>query len=102
MNRVTANGVRVAAPGGRCPPVIEPLAGHSKQEASPALAVQKGVKFGPGLFGPSNSSFAMPTIQAFRGLRYDLGHIGSLSDVVTPPYDVISPEFQEELYKKHP
>ena len=44
----------------------------------------------------------MPTIQAFRGLRYDLGHVGSLSDVVTPPYDVISPEFQDELYKRHP
>ncbi len=44
----------------------------------------------------------MPTIQAFRGLRYDLGHVGSLSDVVTPPYDVISPVFQDELYKKHP
>jgi len=44
----------------------------------------------------------MPTIQAFRGLRYDLGHVGSLSDVVTPPYDVIGPEFQDELYKKHP
>ena len=44
----------------------------------------------------------MPTIQAFRGLRYDLGHVGSLSEVVTPPYDVISPAFQDELYKKHP
>src|SRR3954468_8992705 len=44
----------------------------------------------------------MPQIQAFRGLRYGLGHVGSLSDVVTPPYDVISPEFQEELYKRHP
>lgn len=31
-----------------------------------------------------------------------MGHVGSLSDVVTPPYDVISPEFQDELYKKHP
>ena len=44
----------------------------------------------------------MPTIQAFRGLRYNLGHVGSLSDVVTPPYDVIGPELQDELYKKHP
>lgn len=44
----------------------------------------------------------MPTIQPFRGLRYNLGHVGSLSDVVTPPYDVISPQFQDELYKKHP
>jgi len=44
----------------------------------------------------------MPEIQAFRGLRYDLGHVGSLSDVVAPPYDVISPGFQDELYQKHP
>lgn len=44
----------------------------------------------------------MPELQAFRGLRYDLGHVGSLSNVVCPPYDVISPEFQDQLYKKHP
>ena len=44
----------------------------------------------------------MPDISPFRGVRYDLGHVGSLSDVVCPPYDVISPEFQEQLYKKHP
>lgn len=44
----------------------------------------------------------MPQIQAIRGLRYDLGHVGSLSDVVAPPYDVIGPELQDELYKKHP
>ncbi len=44
----------------------------------------------------------MPTIEAFRGLRYDLGHVGSLSDVVAPPYDVIGPELQDELYKRHP
>ena len=43
----------------------------------------------------------MPEIQAFRGIRYDLGHVGSLSDVVAPPYDVIGPELQETLYKKH-
>ena len=44
----------------------------------------------------------MPEIQAFRGIRYDLGHVGSLSDVVAPPYDVIGPELQTDLYKKHP
>lgn len=44
----------------------------------------------------------MPRIAAFRGLRYDLGHVGSLSDVVAPPYDVIGPELQDELYKRHP
>src|SRR5687768_10968660 len=44
----------------------------------------------------------MPEIHAFRGVRYDLGHVGSLSDVIAPPYDVIGPELQDELYKKHP
>jgi len=44
----------------------------------------------------------MPEIAAFRGLRYDLGHVGSLSDVVAPPYDVIGPDLQETLYKQHP
>ena len=44
----------------------------------------------------------MPYIQALRGLRYDLGHVGSLSDVIAPPYDVIDPALQDELYKKHP
>ncbi|HEY4308029.1 MAG TPA: DUF1015 domain-containing protein [Pirellulales bacterium] len=44
----------------------------------------------------------MPEIQAFRGLRYDLGHVGSLSDVIAPPYDVIGPQLQEQLYKNHP
>jgi uncharacterized protein (DUF1015 family) len=44
----------------------------------------------------------MPAIQAFRAIRYDLGHVGSLSDVTAPPYDVISPDEQAALYKKHP
>jgi len=44
----------------------------------------------------------MPEIQAFRGIRYNLGHVGSLSEVVAPPYDVIGPDLQEQLYKKHP
>ena len=44
----------------------------------------------------------MPEIQPFNGLRYDSGHVGSLSDVVAPPYDVIGPELQTQLYKQHP
>lgn len=47
-------------------------------------------------------AITMAQISAFRGIRYDLGHVGSLSDVTAPPYDVINPEFQDELYKKHP
>ncbi len=44
----------------------------------------------------------MVQIQAFRGLRYDLMRVGSLSDVVAPPYDVINPELQNKLYDRHP
>ena len=44
----------------------------------------------------------MPEIQAFRALRYDLGHVGDLSDVVAPPYDVIGASLQDSLYKRHP
>ena len=44
----------------------------------------------------------MPEIHAFRALRYDLGHVGSLSDVIAPPYDVINASLQDQLYKKHP
>jgi uncharacterized protein (DUF1015 family) len=44
----------------------------------------------------------MPIIQAFRGIRYDLGHVGSLSNVVAPPYDVIDADLQRALYEKHP
>jgi len=44
----------------------------------------------------------MPKIEAFSGLRYDLGHVGSLSNVVAPPYDVIDPEMQDALYERHP
>ena len=39
----------------------------------------------------------MPQISAFRGLRYNLGQVGSLSSVVAPPYDVIDPELQKQL-----
>jgi uncharacterized protein (DUF1015 family) len=44
----------------------------------------------------------MPDISAFRGIRYDLGHVGSLSNVVAPPYDVIDVALQDALYAKHP
>lgn len=44
----------------------------------------------------------MPDIQAFRGIRYDLGHVGSLSNVIAPPYDVVDADLQTALYDKHP
>lgn len=44
----------------------------------------------------------MAKIQALRGLRYDLGHVGALSDVVAPPYDVIDDPLRDRLYQNHP
>ena len=44
----------------------------------------------------------MANIEAFRGIRYDLGHVGALSDVVAPPYDVIDETLQDTLYEQHP
>lgn len=44
----------------------------------------------------------MADIRAFRGFRYDLGQVGSLSDVVAPPYDVIDAALQQKLYDASP
>jgi uncharacterized protein (DUF1015 family) len=44
----------------------------------------------------------MPTIAPFRALRYDLKHVGNLSNVICPPYDVIGADLQNQLYKLHP
>src|SRR3954467_8492856 len=41
-------------------------------------------------------------IRAFRGYRYDLGRVGTLGDVIAPPYDVIDPTLQEKLYARSP
>jgi len=44
----------------------------------------------------------MPQIKAFRGLRYNMAQIGSLSDCIAPPYDVVDGQLQAELYAKSP
>ncbi len=44
----------------------------------------------------------MPSIEPFRGLRYNSRRVGSLARLVTPPYDVISPRQQEMYYRRHP
>jgi uncharacterized protein (DUF1015 family) len=44
----------------------------------------------------------MVDVSPFRGWRYDVSQVGDLSDVVTPPYDVIDSKFQDQLYKAHP
>ena len=44
----------------------------------------------------------MALIVPFRGITYDPRKVGNLSQVVAPPYDVISPEAQDTLYRRHP
>ena len=44
----------------------------------------------------------MALIAPFRGLLYSPDKISDLSQVVAPPYDVISPGEQEKLYQKSP
>ena len=39
----------------------------------------------------------MATIKPFRGCRFDPAVVGSLSDVICPPYDMIGPELKAEL-----
>jgi uncharacterized protein (DUF1015 family) len=44
----------------------------------------------------------MPEIRPFRGVRYDVARVGTLSDVVAPPYDVINSFLQDLLYFDSP
>lgn len=44
----------------------------------------------------------MPETTPFAAVRYNLDHVGSLSEVIAPPYDVIDPDLQDQLYKQHP
>jgi uncharacterized protein (DUF1015 family) len=44
----------------------------------------------------------MADVQAFRAIRYDLARVGTLSDVVAPPYDVIDTALQNRLYDRSP
>ena len=44
----------------------------------------------------------MADISPFRGIRFNPEKIKELSDVVTPPYDVIPETMQKSFYEKHP
>ncbi|MFM9059100.1 MAG: DUF1015 family protein, partial [Planctomycetaceae bacterium] len=44
----------------------------------------------------------MPHVAPLRGLRYDPKHVGALSQVIAPPYDVIDAALQKSLYERHP
>ncbi|MCL2615437.1 MAG: DUF1015 domain-containing protein [Dehalococcoidia bacterium] len=42
----------------------------------------------------------MAEIYPFKGIRYNTEKVQSLASVICPPYDVISPQQQEELYRR--
>ncbi len=44
----------------------------------------------------------MATIIPFRGVLYNQAKAGSINDLACPPYDIISQEEQQELYRKNP
>ncbi len=44
----------------------------------------------------------MPKIKAFHAWRYNSAKVKSPSQVMAPPYDVISQQEQEKLYRMHP
>ena len=44
----------------------------------------------------------MAEIIPFRALRYNPRFVSDLTQVVAPPYDVISPEAQDRYYARHP
>ena len=41
-------------------------------------------------------------VAPFKGLHYNLAKVPNLTEVVTPPYDVIKPAEQEALAARHP
>lgn len=43
----------------------------------------------------------MAVIAPFKGITYNFKKMGNVSNLITPPYDVISPEEQEAYYRKH-
>ena len=44
----------------------------------------------------------MTQVLPFRGILYNTQKVRNLSDVVTPPYDVISRQEQHDFYERHP
>lgn len=44
----------------------------------------------------------MAEVRPFIGLTYNTNIVKNLEDVVSPPYDIVSPSLQMELYNRHP
>ena len=44
----------------------------------------------------------MPRVLPFQGVRYDAARVPDITRVTAPPYDMIPPEEQDELYRRDP
>ena len=44
----------------------------------------------------------MANVRAFRGLRYNPAAVEDIGAVLCPPYDLITPQIQQDLMEKHP
>ena len=44
----------------------------------------------------------MANVSPFKGWRYNPENIGNIEDVFVPPYDVITPDEQQQYYRKSP
>ena len=42
----------------------------------------------------------MADVSPFRGVHYSPALVGDLAEVICPPYDIIPPQMQEELYRR--
>lgn len=42
----------------------------------------------------------MAEVRPFRGVRYNQGLVKDLADVICPPYDIITPQLQQDLYQR--
>ena len=42
----------------------------------------------------------MAEIRPFRAVYYNQSVVGNLSNVICPPYDIINPQTEEELYQR--
>ena len=51
---------------------------------------------------PRVRSTAVARIEPLHTVRYELSAVGSLQEVLAPPYDVIDPPFREELAARSP
>ncbi len=70
---------------------------------SPPVLVNKQTQIRAGEPRPyEDGEFDMKKILPFKAIRYNQSKVHSMKDVVTPPYDVIGPELQNELYERSP